>query len=554
MADGSTKAVEEVEVGDQVMGDDSTPRTVVSTHQGYAPLFKITPVKGESHTVSLGHIMCLKIPIKIKKRRYGVDTTKGNRIEEVSVQEYLEKSATYHRDSKLYRTGVEFPGQEVPLDPYFLGVWLGDGDQHRAAVTTEDEEIVAVAKEQALLHGLHLRPCKDYGYQGKARQYHLTSGQNGKHFNPIMAKLESLGILNNKRIPMVYRVNSREVRFQVLGGLIDTDGHANPATNHCEITQKRKDLAEDIVFLARSIGFAAYMHERTVVCQDYVGVAYRIGISGHLDQIPTRLQKKKFRPRRQIKDVLHTGFTVEAVGAGDYYGFEVDGNHRHLLGDFTVTHNSFLGGAMFKGTGARFVNTDTFFEHLLKKRGLPFDIDPANKIMYAKQMVARVRGKLMAKTRAAAWVNGMLPLVVDGTGKEFAKIKTQKKVLEDYGYDTAMVLVNTTLEVALQRNRERPRKVREDDLIAAWKQVQKNIKQFRSLFGGRFAIVDNSEAVSGPSLAELKVRMAKAGMKLLNASLRNVMGKNTIAELQRQGGKYISDIDPKFGKADALGV
>jgi hypothetical protein len=95
--------------------------------------------------------------------------------------------------------------------------------------------------------------------------------------------------------------------------------------------------------LARSLGLAAYAKEKTstIKTTGFTGVYQRIIISGHLDQIPCKLPRKQAKPRQQVKNVLHTGFVIEPIGEGDYYGFTLDGDGRFLLGDFTVTHNTF---------------------------------------------------------------------------------------------------------------------------------------------------------------------------------------------------------------------
>ena len=103
-------------------------------------------------------------------------------------------------------------------------------------------------------------------------------------------------------------------------------------------------MSDDIVFLARSLGLAAYItpcqkactHKGTKRNGDY----FRISISGDTDMVPVRLDRKRCPPRGQRKNVLNVGITVRPVGVDDYYGFEVNSDGLFLLGDFTVTHNS----------------------------------------------------------------------------------------------------------------------------------------------------------------------------------------------------------------------
>ena len=92
-------------------------------------------------------------------------------------------------------------------------------------------------------------------------------------------------------------------------------------------------------------------------------------------------------------------------------------------------------------------------------------------------------------------MKGKLGMVIDGTGHDFGKIKKEKIALEKEGYDTYMVFVNTSLDVALDRNSERDRVLPEKLVKKSWEDVQKNIGGFQSLFGGDFVVVDNSNTL-----------------------------------------------------------
>ncbi len=126
-----------------------------------------------------------------------------------------------------WRTGVEFPAQPVPLDPYFLGVWLGDGDACHPNITTMDEEIAAYLEVIAAQYGVRVRNA---GKKGRATRYCLSAGQFGGASNPLTCLLRQLDVAGNKHIPHIYKANSREVRLQVLAGIVDTDGHQHGNT------------------------------------------------------------------------------------------------------------------------------------------------------------------------------------------------------------------------------------------------------------------------------------------------------------------------------------
>jgi cytidylate kinase len=141
------------------------------------------------------------------------------------------------------------------------------------------------------------------------------------------------------------------------------------------------------------------------------------------------------------------------------------------------------------GTGLKIVNSDDVFEKYLKDAQLNFKMD-ANQ---GKQRdVLRTKAKAVTAKRKDNYLEGRLGLVIDGTGKDYGKISSQAAGLKQLGYDVHMIFVNTTLEVALQRNQERARTVPEKIVVDAWKQVQSNIGKFQSFFGPKnFIIVDN---------------------------------------------------------------
>ena len=131
------------------------------------------------------------------------------------------------------------------------------------------------------------------------------------------------------------------------------------------------------------------------------------------------------------------------------------------------------------GTGLKLVNQDEPFEYLLKKAGLSLKMPPEES---ERKEVQRQRSKDITVARKKNYLEGRLGLVIDGTGKDAGKILSQKAGLEELGYDTYMIFVNTSLDVALQRNAERARSVPEPIVVKAWKDVQANIGKFSNMF------------------------------------------------------------------------
>ena len=153
---------------------------------------------------------------------------------------------------------------------------------------------------------------------------------------------------------------------------------------------------------------------------------------------------------------------------------------------FTVGRN----GAALSALGFRVVNSDTAFENAMKKAGLEMDADT---IFSAQGQNIRAGAKELTDKQKELYLEGRLGLVIDGTGRDAAKILKQKKQMEQLGYETAMVFVNTDLETAIDRDKKRSRSLGSAEVTTMWKSVQKNIGKFQSSFGQNFFVVDNSE-------------------------------------------------------------
>jgi cytidylate kinase len=143
------------------------------------------------------------------------------------------------------------------------------------------------------------------------------------------------------------------------------------------------------------------------------------------------------------------------------------------------------------GTGLKVVNSDNAFEKFLKDANLSLKM-PESETDARKPV--RDRAKEITKKQQANYLEGRLGLIIDGTGHNFDKIATQSNGLRQLGYDTHMIFVNTSLDVALERNASRSRSVPESIVVKSWRDVQSNIGKFNNHFKGNMVIVDNNDA------------------------------------------------------------
>lgn len=382
MWDGSVKRAREVVLGDRLMGDDSTARLVLGTCRGVGEMYQIVPEKGDPYTVNGPHILCLKssgyksVLWDKSRMRYRVIWIQDHvcksktfniknyatqeesntaaksflaelpsdrgKIVHISVEDYFKKPVFWRINYYTYHARVEFSKKKVEIDPYILGHWLGDGTSSKPEITSADVEVVTYYEKH--FKGTNLVVKKSAKYQ-----YSITTGTQlgGKGKNSFWKSLQDYDLVKNKHIPDVYLKNNRKTRMAVLAGLIDSDGH-NHGDRGIDIIQKNGRLADGIVSLARSLGFWCDKVKCKKTCTNskngpVTGTYYRMYIAGNdFSELPLLLEYKRPHPEKKTmrSDCSISGFKIKKLGVGKYYGFELDGNHRFLLGDFTVTHNS----------------------------------------------------------------------------------------------------------------------------------------------------------------------------------------------------------------------
>lgn len=354
MFNGSTKKVEDINIGDVLMGPDSSKRNVVRVISGNEEMYKITPHRGDSFIVNENHILSLQTTNegdskRIKNRHKNAST--GQEIDNISVSEYLKKSKWWKHLRKLRKTKcIEFcdNNHEYPLDPWLLGILIGDGCLiYHPTITNPDQDIIDNVKKTVKIHGVEIH-YKKTNHQKTCKEISLCDGSHGKKGRPkniIRQKLEHLNLWGKKSgekfIPFIYKTGSVETRLNILAGLLDSDGHLNKGLNF-DFISKSKQLSEDVTFVCRSLGLMASCKKVRKGCQNgYSNYYWRVCISGELSIIPNKCSRKKHNlPRKQKKDVLKTGFKIEPVGIGKFYGFELDNDHLYITDDFFIHHNS----------------------------------------------------------------------------------------------------------------------------------------------------------------------------------------------------------------------
>lgn len=320
MYDGSLKKVEDIIVGDKLMGIDSTPRNVLSIARGIEQMYWIRQNKAMDYRVNESHILSLR-------RTKTEGNAKRGDIKNIALLDYLANEKATSNRYKGYKMGFELPEKPVKIDPYLLGLWLGDGSKAKAVIHNSKEVIRDYVTSIAGKNG----------YNVFIKKQKTT---NDISIHNLMQDLKHYGLYKNKHIPDDYLMNSREVRMQLLAGLIDTDGYKN--NNGYIITQKIEMLAQQIKRLADGLGFRTSITKKTKTIKslNFSGTYYDVGIYGHTADIPCKVDYKKAIEKNKHLDFITTGISVEKDIVDEYYGFEIDGDRLFMLEDGTVTHNT----------------------------------------------------------------------------------------------------------------------------------------------------------------------------------------------------------------------
>ena len=445
--DGNIEKAKNIKVNDKLIGDDGTCRIVSKLTSGIDDMYEIKNGTMDNYIVNSHHILTLyysghksifwKNSSKSWSMNYFDNNTKtvkyknirtnesnngnhynksclnkeeayekilefsknieDNNIFDINVQQYLSLplSVKNHLKGIVNTNVIEWENKDLIIDPYILGLWLGDGMSDCHGFASIDYEIVqswalwldTIGCE--LCHSKSIPPhenhtfyirrigsCRDHDniaigdsnnssnickgcqtskYKCKACDWVFEKSRNiivceGKNINgnkainlnPFKELFKKYNLFKNKHVPNDYIINSKENRLKILAGMIDTDGTLKKQKNsyRYEISQckERKHLIESFRIIAGSLGFRAKIY-------NYDNM-YTLSITGdNIHEIPVKLPRKQIIEQKRIKNShkIHN-IEINHIGKGPFCGWNIDKNERFLLGDFTITHNTRLQG------------------------------------------------------------------------------------------------------------------------------------------------------------------------------------------------------------------
>lgn len=332
------KVWKDIHPGDYLYGDNGKPTKVLEEFNHKSkPIYKLTLKDGRTAYAGLEHLWTIKYRNKlitvdtqwIIENGFGKRTIKGKCHKPIECKAFLP-----------INKAIEIPYKEVSIDPYLLGLILGDG-------------CLGYANSKGVLFSSTVKDQKTYEklLNTKIREY-----KNSNCFIEsanIKNKLIELGLYktksDNKFIPDIYKYNSKEVRLEILKGLMDTDGSA--FSSGIEYISKSKQLAEDVLWIGRSLGIRGTLNSKFVKYKDEIKEYFRVRFitTETIFKLPRKIEKIKQRNSNYLKNQEnYVAITsIEYSHNEDAKCVIVDNDsHLFLMNDFIVTHNSFKVASM----------------------------------------------------------------------------------------------------------------------------------------------------------------------------------------------------------------
>lgn len=238
-----------------------------------------------------------------------------------------------------------------------------------------------------------------------------------------------------------------------------------------------------------------------------------------------------------------TGNLVVESGVYDPYIFKA----VHFMGG-PASGKSFVYGHMLAGLGLKHINADTLIEKWAKDANIDLHKDLMSPAIQDPQTGIRSKAKQYMRLRESMALHKRMGVVIESTGQDADKMKIHYHLARRLGYDNFLIFVNTSLEVARERNQRRGRSIPESELERRWYAAQQNIGSFQVLFGRNYMhIEDNSETVSEDKIAKIVgPRLRRAALHFLARPIRNKKALNWIKTELRSKGLSGDDIKREF--------
>ena len=420
---GTIKKAEDIIIGDYLIDDNGNSVRVKSTCSGEKRMYEVIQHKNNfmNYTVTDNHILTLKVKkhknvrnhrgkiefswfdkkqLKYKYKDFNntedlnefKTTIDDDNVIDITIEQYLSLPENVQKQLYTFKSnGINWETKEVALDPYILGMWLGDGFSSGYGFATADKELLDEYIKWGVDNDATITKGNRYSYTISST---INNTQTGISCNkteqaPLKKLLAKYNLINNKHIPLDYLTNDRKTRLAVLAGLIDTDGSVRANGHEIRIAQGEPNykIIYDAEFLARSLGFSCHLNDG--ICSYTVNGEKRkkpykeLSITGkYLYEIPTILPRKKLnkcnsKGHEKRSDIsLQSSFELVQKDVQPFVGWQLEGNGRFLLGDMSISHNTPEGSSvglvknMALSTNISVSMNSTHVRNILKEEGV----------------------------------------------------------------------------------------------------------------------------------------------------------------------------------------
>ena len=333
-SDNKLVKVQDIKVGDYILGTDNKPKKVLNVKHGVDQLFRIKQIRKNDYIVTEDHLLYLK-------------NQNTNKYLNISVKDFMNLKPWAQKQLRgVYHTGLEYQEKDISIDPYWLGLWLGDGNRNAPTILvneTKDFEIqnyiIRYAEKLGYKCKIYNRNIKRPGYKDLMNDVSINN--NGRWSKNLLKELKLYNLYKNKHIPKDFLENTREIRLKVLAGILDTDGYLSEK-NTFEISIADDKLCNDLKTLCTSLGLhiqhsLSVNSGKTSTVYNKETITNRLQIKGNITEIPTLLPRKQAKSNGK-NDPYSGIIQIEYYGKDKYAGFECE-DSLFILEDGTITHN-----------------------------------------------------------------------------------------------------------------------------------------------------------------------------------------------------------------------
>lgn len=339
------RAMKDLKVGDYVFGTNGKPCKIVATTEVMVdrPCYEVEFSTGEVIVADACH-QWVTDARRDRDRLKGRGGKHAGPKPSIKTTEEIAKTL-WCRGDRNHRVQIadsfDIPDRDLPIHPYMLGLWLGDGASRGARFTCADKDVETIERIRGMGYPVHK-------VKGSCA-WSISDGRKGVRTGTFQSQLKNLGLIENKHIPEEYLFSSREQRLELLRGLMDTDGFISKGQGQCEFVQKDKQIAYDVYALIASLGMRPrIMEKKTGIGGKFCGIAYRILFHAYKDvpvfKLARKLERMRERPAQRGLQEYRQIVRCDKVKSVPVRCIEVDSSdHCYLVTrGFIQTHNSTL--------------------------------------------------------------------------------------------------------------------------------------------------------------------------------------------------------------------